>query len=240
MDNDRKLPLLYNELTPLSAERHGTLGIAKARDFSFARDTGFVPLTVDEFAQAQRFFPVVFTRESPATPVALFSAQQSSNDFVDEAGAWRAGAYVPGFLRRHPFHLVRKTAGDAERILCADTTSSALEEGVEDDDRKLFVDGAIGPGAERALTFCRAYDEATTRTQRMMAELEELGLFQEGAISAGIGGRKFRIDGFRVISEEKLQALDDETLLGLARRGVLAAVFAHVFSLANFTGMKLS
>ena len=235
-----KLPLLYRDLTPLSAERHGGLGVAADRDFAFARETGFAPLTIDEFAQGQRFFPIVFTRETPATPVALFSATRGGNDFVGEDGRWRDGAYAPGYLRRYPFHLVRRSEEDDERVLCADLTSSVLEEAVDDAERKLFADAAAGPAATRALEFCKAYEVATERTRRAVAEFEELGLLKDSAIETMTGGRKARVDGFRVISEEALRALDDDVIAGLAKRGALAPIYAHLFSLTNFAGLKLT
>lgn len=237
---DTKLPLLYNDLTPLYAQEHGAKGVAGARDFSFAANVGYAPLTADEFAQAQRFFPIVFTRETPATPVALFSAQRTANDFVDDKGAWRDGTYIPGYLRRYPFHLVRRKAGDDERILCADLSSSTLVDDVEDKDRMLFVDGKPGPAASRALEFCKAYEVATERTRRAVAELEDLDLLQDSAIEAEVKGRKMRVDGFRIVSEVKMRELGDETLAGLAKRGALAPIYAHLFSLTNFAGLRIS
>jgi len=49
------------------------------------------------------------------------------------------------------------------------------------------------------------------------------------------GGEKRKVDGFAIISEEKLRKLDDKTLAGLARRGVLTIYAAHQLSLANFS-----
>ena len=70
MTDTAKLPLLYKDMTPLSAERHGAYGVTGDRDFSFAAGLGYAPLTMEEFGTAQRFYPIVFTREAPATPVA--------------------------------------------------------------------------------------------------------------------------------------------------------------------------
>lgn len=237
-ETETKLPLLYKELVPLSAERHGDYGVTGERSYAFAAETGFAPITMDEFAAAQRFYPIVFTREAPATPVVLFSGQRGVNHFVSEDGTWRDGAYIPGYLRRYPFHFVRRAAGEEERILCADTSSDLLQEKADDAERALFKDGAAGPAGERALEFCKAYEITTERTRRAVQELEELDLFQDSAIEVSNGENKARIDGFRIISEQKLREVDDETLAKLAKRGTLGPVYAHLFSLSNFTTMS--
>ncbi|MEL6792234.1 MAG: SapC family protein [Pseudomonadota bacterium] len=224
-------------MTPLNAERHGTYGVKGARDFAVASGLGYAPLTMEEFGAAQRFYPIVFTREAPATPVALFSARRDQNEFVTEDGTWREGAYVPGYLRRYPFLFVRRSADTEERVLCADMTSSLLEEGVEDEARLLFKDGAAGPAGEKALELCKAYELATERTKRAVAVLEEHDLFQDSAIEVQSTGRKARIDGFRIISEQKLRDLGDEAVLNLVRKGAIGPIYAHLFSLSNFAGL---
>ncbi|MEL7466434.1 MAG: SapC family protein [Pseudomonadota bacterium] len=233
-DSDPKLPLLYNELVPISAERHGGYGLSAERGFAFAAETGLAPLTIEEFAAAQRFYPIVFTREAPATPVALFGVERSRNDFVGEDGAWRAGAYIPAYLRRYPFTFVRRSAETEERVLCADMTSSHLEDGVEDEDRALFKDGAAGKAGEAAMEFCKAYEVSTARTRKALEELEAREVLRDGAIQVKIGEKTARVDGFRIIDETKLRELDDAFLARLARTGALGAIYAHLFSLANF------
>ena len=121
-----KLPLLYKELTPISHTRHENYGVADRRSFEFARDLAFVPLTMDEFPQAQRDYPIVFTAQGPTVPVALLGSQASGNQFVEEDGSWRKGAYVPGYLRRYPFQMVREKEGSNRFVFCADLTLSLI------------------------------------------------------------------------------------------------------------------
>ncbi|MEL7464522.1 MAG: SapC family protein [Pseudomonadota bacterium] len=237
MTEPEKLPLLYKDMTPLNAESHGGYGVTGARSFAFAADLGYAPLTMEEFGTAQRFYPIVFTREAPATPVALFSAKRDANAFVGEDGAWRDGAYVPAYLRRYPFMFVKRSAEANDRVLCADMTSSLLEDGVEDENRLLFKDGAAGPAGEKALELCKAHELATERTKRAVAVLEEHDLFQDSAIEVQSEGRKSRVDGFRIISEQKLRELDNEAVLNLVRKGAIGPIYAHLFSLSNFASL---
>jgi hypothetical protein len=68
-----------------------------------------------------------------------------------------------------------------------------------------------------------------------MREAQELGLIGPSEVTISRGDRKQKVDGFALVSEEKLRALDDATLGGLVRRGVTSLYAAHQMSLANFT-----
>ena len=56
-----QLPLLFSDLTPLSSVEHASWK-ARASDALpvFARQHA-IPLTIDEFAVAQRYYPIIFS-----------------------------------------------------------------------------------------------------------------------------------------------------------------------------------
>ena len=69
------LPLFYNDLMPLNSRDH-----AKWRSVSLDKAPWLVgahaiPLTVDEFVQAQRDFPIVFSSGDNPLPLALMGAR---------------------------------------------------------------------------------------------------------------------------------------------------------------------
>lgn len=238
-DKTVKLPLLYNELTPISYKRHGDYGVAAERDFGFARDMTFAPLTMDEFPQAQRDYPIVFTTKGPTVPVALLGGSAGGNQFVDADGAWRKGAYVPGYLRRYPFQMVREKEGSERHVFCADLSSGLFEEDCRDEERRLFDGEKPGKAAERAMEYCKAYEAALVRTRKAIEELEVLKLIDESAVNLKGADKTARIDGFSVVDEQKLRELPDETISSLVRRGVLGCVYAHLFSMSNFAKLAM-
>jgi len=109
-----KLPLLYRTLVPLVPERHMDLRLNGRRDYSFAAEANAIPLTVDEIPTAMRHYPIVLAPGRTATPVALVGFEQGKNAFVDKDGAWQEGTYIPAYVRRYPFGLVRESA-EADR-----------------------------------------------------------------------------------------------------------------------------
>lgn len=235
-----KLPMLYNELVPLSNARHGDYGVVEKRSFSFTRDLTFAPLTMDEFPQAQRDYPIVFTTKAPTVAVALLGSQTSGNQFVEEDGSWRKGAYIPGYLRRYPFQMVREKEGSDRHVFCADMTSDLLEDKCDDEERRLFDGEKPGKGATRAMEFCQAYEAAMARTRKAIEELETLGLIGPSAVNLRVGDKTSKIDGFAVIDEKKMRDLADETVASLAKRGILGCAYAHLFSMSNFSDLALT
>lgn len=234
-----KLPLLYKELSPISHVRHGDYGVTEKRSFAFARELTFVPLTMDEFPQAQRDYPIVFTAKGPTVAVALMGSQAGGNQFVEEDGSWRKGAYVPGYLRRYPFQMVREKEGSDRHVFCADLTSDLFEKDCKDEERRLFDGEKPGKAAKRAMEFCNAYEAALASTRKAIGELEALKLIEESSVNLKGGDQTSRIDGFALVDEKKLRDLGNETISSLVKRGVMGCVYAHLFSMGNFAKLAM-
>jgi len=235
------LPLLYKSLVPLTPERHSGFYFGTQRDFSYAGTANALPLTLDEFSPALRNFPIVLAGDGPVpTPVALVGYQAGRNDCVAEDGTWLDGHYIPAYVRRYPFALVRESEGAARNILCADL-SSVIFDTAGEPDRALFnPDGSQGEVISGVMEFCTKYDQAMARTRQAMTEAAELDLIQPSTVTVTRGGKSVQVDGFKIISEEKLRALPDDTLVSLARRGVLTIYAAHHLSLSNFSSFGSS
>lgn len=235
--NVTNLPPGYKSLTPLLSEQHADLPFKRRRDYKFAAKLHAVPLAADEFARAQQHFPIVFTNTDPVLPVALLGVESDKNDFVDADGVWREDAYVPAYIRRYPFALVREKEDSDRMVLCADLTAENFAAN-GDGGEALFKDGKGTDFANTIVDFCRRFEDALSKTRTTCQSLNTLDLFEEANVTVRRqGGKSVRIDGFRVISEEKLRKLDDAKLADLARRGVIGLVAAHHFSIAQFSGM---
>lgn len=232
------LPLGYKALTPLYSEQHGDLTFRRHASFAFARAIHAAPIAADEAGRVQAFYPFLFAPDPPYLPVALFSMSAGANDFVDADGAWRRGVYVPAYFRRYPFALLRENRESERMLLCADLTAPNFA-GASDAE-KLFEAGKPSAYAREVAAFCTRYEQALARTRAATARLAELGLFDDArAAIERPGARPFEIDGFKVVSEDRLHKLDDAALAGLVRGGLAGLVAAHRFSLARLPGMEL-
>ncbi|MFL1463014.1 SapC family protein [Roseococcus sp. DSY-14] len=221
-----QMPPLYGRLEPLTLEAHRELRIRDA-GFGFAAGLTAVPLAAEEFISAARHLPIVFADQAPHMPVALTALRPGTSLFVED-GAWREGAYVPAYLRRFPFFLVRVREGSEELALCLDPAAPQV---ATDSGNPLFEAGQPTEAARRAFEFTRAVEGAFVKTREMVTRLGELGLLAPAKAEVQQNGRPLRLDGFHAVQREALGRLSPEDLAALRDKGWLDCIYAHLFSM---------
>lgn len=224
------LPPLYRQLEGLTAERHAALRLREA-GYGFAAAASAVPLAAEECAIAARSLAIVFAAQAPHMPVALTGLTAGNNLFVDSGGAWKIGAYVPAYLRRYPFFLLRVAEGSEELALCIDP--SAPQVSVSLGEPLFTADGKAAPQLERAFAFTKSVEEAMLRTRAMTQRLAELGLLKPSVVQFEQHGKPVRIDGFFAVDRPTLAALPPEQLAELRDRGWLEVIYAHLLSIGG-------
>ncbi len=224
------LPPLYKALTPLTAEHHGSFGLAEQQDYGFAAQSNSFPLAIDEFAAAQRHYPILFTTGDSPMPAVLVSVEQGRNPYVDDNGAWKNSAYVPAYIRRYPFMLVRAKSNNNDFALCFDNESAKVSDVATN--TFFATDGQPTKTTKSIMDFCVNYEKSIDTTRRTCRELAELDILADPAIKISRGTQTLELKGFRIVDEQKLRALPAETLARLTTSGVMGAIYAHLFSLA--------
>lgn len=231
-----QLPLLYKSLVPLTPERHGALRLKPRRDYAVASAANAIPLTIDEFPRAMQDSPIVIASQESPTPVALVGLTRGKNDCVTPEGDWKKGTYIPAYLRRYPFAFLKETPDADRHILCADLSASVFTE-APDEGAPLFEDGKPTKITEGALDFCKRYTEAAERTRALMQKAKDLDLVDPSTVTLAQGKEKRKIDGFCIISEEKLRQLEDADIVSLVRTGAYNMFVAQQLSLSNFSSL---
>lgn len=225
------LPLFYRQPELLSPDRHGGKSLARETNFKFARATNSVPLNCVEFALAQRHYPVVFTPANPPLPVAVLGLRDEQNRFVGADGRWLPGHYIPAYVRRYPF-VFTTTQGEEQFALCVDAASEFIVDG---GDNPLFQDGKPTQTTNNALNFCAAFQAEFVKTRDFCAALDEQKLLDVKAADVNLpGGQKLVFGNFRVVNEQRFQALPDAVILDWSKRGWLGLVYAHFMSFASW------
>jgi SapC len=225
------LPLLFNDLAPLSSVDHATWKIKQADTAPFLAKQHAVPVTIDEFAAVQRYFPIVFSVGDNPVPLALMGLNEGVNTFVDDEGKLIDQVYVPAYVRRYPFLLAKLREDTDELSLCFDPSANAI--GPFDDGDALFVDGVASEATKTILGFCEQFEQAGQRTTLFMKELVDNGLLMDGEVSIQMvdQDKPFIYRGFQMVSEDKLRELRGDTLRKMMKSGLLPLVHAHLFSL---------
>lgn len=226
------LPPLYKSLEPLTPERHGKLKLHNA-GYGHAASLHAIPLAAEEFTAACRSMPIVFTAQAPHVPLALCGLQAGHNHFVNADGSWHEGTYVPAYLRRFPFFLVRVSAESQQLVLCVDPQAPHVSAAEGDD--MFTADGKPSAILDRGFTFTKAVEEAMMRTRAMAEGLAEMGLLKASVVQFQHKGQPMRVDGFFAVDRAALQALPAEQLATLRDRGWLEAIYAHLLSVGGMS-----
>ena len=231
------LPLFYTAPAPLDAKRHAALGLRSNFGLAFTANVNAVPVNMIEMPQLCHFYPIAFSPDANATPVALLGLRDSENLFVDARGEWAADSYIPAYIRRYPF-IFSEVPGQDQLTLCVDMNDKVID---EKSDQKFFgPDGKATALAQNALEFCKSYHAAAQQTLTFSKALAASGLLvdRQAEINAG-NGQRISFSGFRIIDEQKLADMPDKEFLEWRRRGWLPFLYAHLFSGAQWQRLTL-
>ncbi|MBC7167631.1 SapC family protein [Phenylobacterium sp.] len=224
-------PIFYDNPAPLHPARHGGLRLRAPLDYRFAAKANAVPLNLAEIPLAGQWYPIAFTVGEAPRPMAILGLREGENLFVNRAGAWLEGAYVPTYVRRFPFILSRD--GEAE-LLCIEERPEILS---PTDGQPLFsADGQPAELLRAALRFCRSAQVADAATEPFGKALRDLDLLDTRTATAKLAsGARLSLSGFLTVEETRFRALDDEAFLELRRKGWLSAIYAQIQSTLNWT-----
>ncbi|WP_137700039.1 SapC family protein [Marimonas lutisalis] len=225
--------LFYENVVPVSSERHKKISVKTGADYRFAEKVNSVPLTAIEFGQAAVEYPIVFSGNDEAVmPCAILGATATKNLFVKEDGNW-GGKYVPAFVRRYPFVFAQDQSGK-QLILHIDESFEGCNE--EGRGERLFdSEGNQTQYLKNVLAFLQDYQQRFNRTQLFCKRLIELELLRpmEAQFSLPSGERQ-SLSGFQTVDREKLKAVSNEDLGKMLRTDELECIFLHLASLRHF------
>jgi len=227
------LPLFYKNLQPLSSSVHANLKLNPTTSAPYFAQANAIPLTIDEFVAAQRFFPIVFSAGDIPVPLALLGLNEGVNVFVNEDGTPQNPFYIPAYVRRYPYLLARLDEKAEELSLCFDPDSGLVSEDGAGD--PLFVDDKPSEALNAILKFCEDFEIAAQRTSAFVKELMEMDLLIDGEVTIQPEGaaQPFVYRGFRMVDEAKVRDMNGDLLRKINQNGILALIIAHMFSLSS-------
>lgn len=224
------LPLLYSDVQPLSSNVHGKLKIRQVDSIPFLAKVHAIPLTIEEFTMAQRFYPIVFSVGENPVPLALMGLNEGVNVFIDDSGKPHGEVYIPAYVRRYPFLLARLRQDAEELSLCFDPNSDVV--GTSKDGKPLFDGDKPSETTNNILKFCEDFELAAQRTNAFMTELKDSDLLIDGEVTIQAPeSTPFVYRGFKMVSDEKMRELRGDELRRMNQNGMLPLIMAHLFSL---------
>ncbi len=229
------LPLFYKDLMPLNSRDHATWKSRTTDHATWLVGQHAVPVTAEEFVHVGRFFPIVFSSADQPVPLALMGLNEGVNTLVDDQGTLLQQAYMPAYVRRYPFMLAKLAPESEDLSLCFDPSSDLI--GDFEDGNPLFENGEPTDQCKATLDFCKNFEEAGFRTQAFVDELGKHNLLMDGEVSIQQQGyeQPFIYRGFKMVDQEKLRDLRGDVLRTMNQNGMLALIFAHLFSLDHMS-----
>lgn len=224
--------LIYENVAPLSAERHTNMSVKMSGTYRFASRINSVPLLAAEFTAAAPDLPIIFAGEGDNIfPAALLGFGPEENLLVDADGQWRQG-YIPAFLRRYPFVFSESEDGSTF-TLCIDEEFEGLNtDGIGE---RLFDSaGNRTQFVENTLGFVSQYQAQFNRTKQYCTRLMQLGLLKPAQARRGTAnGQAVTVGGFSIIDRARLKEIGDVDLREMFDTDELEMSFVHLQSLAN-------
>jgi SapC len=220
--------LFYRDPQPVTVAAHGNWRL-KDGDLSYAKDALGVPLVIGEFVDAARFYPIVFAAGDQAGAIALTSID-TGNLFLKD-GRWDDQAYIPAYIRRHPFILIGMPNGEQQNLALGIDAGSPRWTQDPNEGVPLFDGEKPTDMTTSAMNFCSAYTVEADHTATFVKALRDKGLLEDRQLDCTLpGDKKYTINGFQTIDAKKLTDMDSETIVEWHRKGWMAACYAHLQS----------
>lgn len=227
-------PLFYKNPFPITAERHGSAGLAVEENYLFAKNTNSVPVAASEIIIASKDYPIVFAGNDL---ICILGLENNKNFMVNADGMWAKDAYIPAYARRYPFAFM-KVQGD-NLLLCVDEASDRFLLKPKKKDLNFFEGKEQTKLTKTALEFCVNFHRDYFITENFVKAVNDAGLLKTSQLKVNAKNKKepYSLSGFMVVDEKKFLELDTKTLQEWHKNGYLSLIYFHLQSLSNFNSL---
>ena len=225
---------MYKNIEIVNKIAHKENSIKEVKDFSYAKNLTSAPITVTEFFEACKNYPILFAKDKNNDWFAsvMLGFKENENIFVDNKGNWDKLHYVPALVRRYPFVFVEQ---NEQQQLLLGVEKEFLSIDKKDERRKLFDDKDENTEfLNNVLNFLNQYQNDSIATKEFIKQLDEWELLEE-KVATIINEKKeqFNINGFYIVNEEKLKHLSKKKKEEICNKNATALITAHLISLSN-------
>lgn len=225
-------PYGYRAVTPLLREMRVRELTGTVPEFVLKHNS--VPITVGELPFAGHDYPICFTPgrgENQFVMIAVLGLTSGENLFATPA-RWLPGAYVPAYVRRHPYFISRVVAKEQSQdqmIVCIEEEFITAD-GVSNFDEQ----GQPTELWKKTLNFLTEFEADLGRTFALCQILTDFKLLEPLSMEARVDDKTYGPKGLFRVDATRLENLTNSQLKTLLKRGALAAIYQHLASLTRF------
>lgn len=223
---------MFNKVEPISPVKHKESGWIKPADMTYAANEAVIPIVISEVMMLKDM-PIAFSRKSDDGAfdlVAIQALHSGYNVYVDDRGKW-LGRYMPLIYRCYPFKMMPIFNSD-KTALCVEEGPYFLPKYKEGCIRLFNEDGSMSLDMKKQLNLIKMYDKSIKVTQRLVQQLDDMGLIQPWDLymQAGSIDTAKKINGLYHIDESLLKSLTAEQHKELVNSGAMALIYGQLFS----------
>ena len=231
---------MYKNLEVISKVEHKDSNIKLVENFSYAKEEINAPVTVAEFYEACKNYPIVFAKDKDNVWFAsiMLGYKEKQNIFVDDKGEWEKLHYIPAAIRRYPFIFINQ---EKSEDLILGIEKDYLSSDKKDESRKLFEKEDNSELLNGVLKFLNQFQNDAKVTSNFIKQLADWDLLEEKvATILNSNQEKFIINGFFIVNEDKLKHLSKKKKEEICNKNLSPLITAHLISLSNIQklGMK--
>jgi hypothetical protein len=227
------------DFQPLNFEQHKTLGYSEKYGPEYGHQVGAVIILPNEFAKAQREYPILFRKNSETGrffPVALLGLEENENLFLNENSIWST-RYIPLVMRQGPF-MIGVQQQDAEQRLAVyvDMNDSRVQHNTTS---ALFdADGASSNTLNEVRDILFARHQGAEQLAPMIDAFLKHDLLERVIIEIELAnGANFKFDAGYTVHIEKLIALENDAVVELHKSGFLSLAYNVADSVNNIQAL---
>ncbi|PUA26574.1 MAG: hypothetical protein B0W54_22775 [Cellvibrio sp. 79] len=220
---------------PLNVEQHKTLGYTEKYGAEYGHQTGAVMIMPNEFARAQREYPILFRKDSETgrfLPVVLLGFEQHENLFLDENSTWRT-RYIPLAMKQGPFMIGLQQQETEQRLVAyVDLNDSRIQQHATP---ALFnEDGTSSTTLDEVRDVLFARHKGSELLEPMIDAFLKYDLLERVRLEINLShGTTFQFDAGYTVHIEKLMALENEAIVELHKSGFLSLAYNVADSVNN-------
>ncbi len=223
----------------LNVEQHKNLGYAEKYSSEYGHHVGAVMILPNEFAKAQREYPILFRKDSETgrfIPVVLLGFEENENLFLNENSTWST-RYIPQAIKQGPFIIgLQQQETEQRLVIYVDLNDSRIQDNTAP---ALFNDdGTSSSTLTEIKNILSARHEGSEQLEPMMEAFLKFDLLERVRLEIHLAnGATINFDAGYTVHIEKLMALENDAVIELHKSGFLSLAYNVADSVNNIQGL---